>query len=316
MGGHQSKRLRHAEGVTAPCQSPLVPVQCPPSPARRGREAQGLHVVGTSAGADLLSRLRGNIEQRPIVDPGLAGGLREWLEDGASEALRSAGEPGERVVVGRWSQREYVDPLGVREVTSPYVRAALVGALFRQVVTSGRIDNPMDDAMSALAVDGRGARISEFMVRLGAAERAKLIGEVVDHAEVLVATWPALPPAWLPRTSERRSVPLAGGHILLSGLVDLALGAPARNRASVCLVDVRSGERRTEHSPELHFLGLLETVSAGAPPFRLATYYTSTGELDVEDVDDQLLAVAAENAVDAVHRAVSNSTAGPTAAAA
>jgi hypothetical protein len=273
-------------------------------------------VVGTNAGADLLSRLRGNIEQRPIVDPGLAGGLREWLEDGASEALRSAGEPGERLVVGRWSQRESVGPFSDNEVTPPYVRAVLVGALFRQLVTSGRIDNPMDDAMSALAVEGRGARISEFILRLGAAERAKLIGEVVDHAEVLVTTWPPLPPTWLPRTSERRSVPLAGGRILLSGLVDLALGAPARDRASVCLVDVRSGERRTEHSGELHFLGLLETVSAGAPPFRLATYYTATGELDVEDVDDQLLAIAAQNAVEAVRRAVSNWTAGPAAQAA
>ena len=33
----------------------------------------------------LLRRLRGDGGPRPVIDPGLAGGLRDWLEDGLVE---------------------------------------------------------------------------------------------------------------------------------------------------------------------------------------------------------------------------------------
>ncbi len=189
-------------------------------------------------------------------------------------------------------------------VTAPLARAVLVSALFRQLVTTGRIDDPVADALSAVGADGRADRIAEFLVRLPSTDRAALLEQIVDHSEVLVSTWPAVAPAWLPRTGERRTVPVAGGRILLSGIIDLVLGAPALDRASVCLVDVRTGERRAEHTEDRRFLGLLETICAGAPPFRLATYYTATGEIDVEEVDDDLLFAAARRAVEALHRAV------------
>src|SRR5580704_6148475 len=55
----------------------LDPVPPSPSVARRFRPPEG---------ADLLQRLRGQPSERPAVDPGLAGGLRDWLEDGLAEA--------------------------------------------------------------------------------------------------------------------------------------------------------------------------------------------------------------------------------------
>jgi hypothetical protein len=256
-----------------------------------------------SAPVELLDRLRGDADRRPVVDPGLAGGLREWLEDGAADALGAAWPRGEQIVVDRRMISSAVGGATAAEVTAPLARAVLVSALFRQLVTTGRIDDPVADALSAVGVDGRGDRIAEFLVRLPSAERAALLAQIVDHAEVLITTWPAVAPAWLPRTAERRIVPVAGGRIVLSGVIDLVLGAPARDRASVCLVDVRTGERRADHCEDRHFLGLLETVCAGAPPFRLATFYSATGEVDVEDVDDELLFAAARRAVDAIHRA-------------
>ena len=35
----------------------------------------------------LLRRLRGDGIPRPVIDPGLAGGLRDWLEDGLVEVV-------------------------------------------------------------------------------------------------------------------------------------------------------------------------------------------------------------------------------------
>jgi hypothetical protein len=228
--------------------------------------------------------------------------LREWLEDGAADALGCSGPESAPIVLDRRVLSTVAQRATSSEVTVPLARAVLVNRLFRQLVTTGRVDDPVADALSAVRVERRGEGIAEFLVRLPAADRADLLGQVVDHAEVMVTTWPAVAPAWLPRTAERRIVPLAGGRLILSGVVDLVLGAPARDRASVCLVDVRSGERRASHSEDRHFLGLLETVCAGAPPFRLATYYTATGEIDVEDVDDELLFAAVRRVVEQIQR--------------
>ena len=260
--------------------------------------------AANGAGAELLGRLRGDADRRPRVDPGLAGGLREWLEDGAAEALDGVAAGGAPVVVDQRALTGGAPRSQGEEVAVPLARAVLVGALFRQLVTTGHISDPVGDALSAVGVDPLDARVAVFVTRLPPEERADLLRRVVEHAEVLVATWPVVSPAWLPRTAERRTLPVSGGRIVLSGMIDLMLGAPARARASVCLVDVRTGERRAEHRDDRHFLGLLETVAAGAPPFRVATYYTATGELDVEDVDDDLLFAAAGHAVEAMRWAV------------
>jgi len=84
-------------------------------------------------------------------------------------------------------------------------------------------------------------------------------------------------------------VPLVGGRVVMNGVVDLAFGGPAGERASVCVVELKSGRRRVEHRGDLHFYALLETLRSGAPPFRIATYYTRTGELDVEAVSEDVL---------------------------
>ena len=84
-------------------------------------------------------------------------------------------------------------------------------------------------------------------------------------------------------------VPLVGGRVVMSGVVDLAFGSPAGPRASVCVVELKSGRRRVEHRGDFHYYALLETLRSGAPPFRIATYYTRTGELDVEAVTDDVL---------------------------
>ena len=44
-------------------------------------------LVPHSSTADLVTKLRGDASRRPVVDPGLAGGLRDWLEDGLASTL-------------------------------------------------------------------------------------------------------------------------------------------------------------------------------------------------------------------------------------
>jgi len=170
---------------------------------------------------------------------------------------------------------------------------AIVDALFRQLVTVGSIGDPMADGLAALAVDDRQSDLVGWVERLSGPERGALGAEVERQAEGLRRRWPALDPSWLPRTQEAMRVRLADGAFELSTRVDLAIGPPAGDVASVAIVEVKSGSRRPEHRADLHFSALLETLRSPAPPFVVATYYTRTGELDVDPVTEELLMGAA-----------------------
>jgi len=177
-----------------------------------------------------------------------------------------------------------------------------VDALFRQWVTVGVIDDPFLDALAAFEVEGDRDGVIAFVTGLPAAHQRRLRAEVAEHAAHISARWPVLSPAFLPRTQERLEVPLCGGRVVLAGVVDLVLGSPAQDRASVCLVELKSGARRLEHRPDLHFYALLEALRSGAPPFRIATYYSGTGELDAEPVDEDVLVRALARVLDGAIR--------------
>ncbi len=248
-------------------------------------------------GADLLRRLRGPGTSRPAVDPGLAGGLRDWLEDGLAEVAAEVAPGGVPVRVTKEALTGVLTceahlvarRVAPRVISEELARGSLVDALFRQWVTTGRLEDPWSDALGAVGVGGDTDGIAAFVETLPAERRQALAEEIAEHASGIVARWPVPSPMWLPRTQERVVVPLVGGRVVMSGVVDLAFGGPAGERASVCVVELKSGRRRIEHRGDLHFYALLETLRSGAPPFRIATYYTRTGELDVEAVSEDVL---------------------------
>jgi hypothetical protein len=261
-------------------------------------------------GADLLGRLRGQGTVRPAVDPGLAGGLRDWLEDGLAGAVGGVGAEAGPVRVTKEALTGVLTceahlvarRVAPRVVSAELARGSLVDALFRQWVTTGRLEDPWADAVEAVSVGGDRDGIGAFIEGLPAERREALAEEIGEHAAGIVARWPVPNPMWLPRTQERVVVPLVGGRVVMSGVVDLAFGGPAGERASVCVVELKSGRRRVEHRGDLHFYALLETLRSGAPPFRIATYYTRTGELDVEAVGEDVLVGALERVLAGAQR--------------
>ena len=253
--------------------------------------------VGVIEGDGLLRRLRGDGVPRPVVDPGLAGGLRDWLEDGLVEGVGGLPADLEAVRVNKESlsqvllcEAHLVARRGApRVMTVELARGSLVDALFRQWVTTGVVADPWNDALAAVAVEGDRDGVASLVAELSPTRRQQMMAEVAEHAADIALRWPVLNPTWLPRTQERLEVPLCGGRVVLAGVVDLVLGRPAQDRASVCLVELKSGVRRLEHRSDLHFYALLEALRSGAPPFRIATYYSATGELDAEPVEEETL---------------------------
>jgi hypothetical protein len=73
--------------------------------------------VAKAGGAEVLALLRGDVSTRPQFDPGLAGGLRAWLEDAAYEVVASRGDLAAPLVLGPREvlPGDRVEPAGNRE---------------------------------------------------------------------------------------------------------------------------------------------------------------------------------------------------------
>ena len=260
------------------------------------------------AGDALLDRLRNTGRPRPHADPELVRLLQDLLEQGLEGIDRSGhthrgstGDVAPLVVTKDGLNRALAgeshlaaDRFGRRAPGLALACGALIDVLFRQLVTVGTIGDAMDDGLAALSVDDHQRDLVAWIDGLTGSERAALTSEVERQASALVERWPTLHPQWLPRTQSPIRASLGGGTIELSARVDLAIGRPPIDVASVGIVEIKSGARRAEHRADLHFSALIETLRSPAPPFVVATYYTRTGELDVDPVDQHLLTASAQ----------------------
>jgi hypothetical protein len=280
--------------------------------------------ANTAGGGEVLTLLRGDASSRPQFDPGLAGGLRAWLEDAAYGVVASRGDLAPPLVLGprevlqgdrvEWAERveraagESADSpqkLCTESFSSGAGRAGgsgrpneeallgrLVHTLFRQLVMGGTLDDPWHDALEGLATAGA-TDVVGCCESLGEQERLALAERVAAHAGHLVDLVPRLAPGWMPRTDDRVAIPLAGGRIVLHGVFDLLVGLPRAGAASICALGLTTGRPWAWERRSLHFLALLETLRSGAPPFRLALIESATGRYGAEDVrEDHLRAIA------------------------
>jgi hypothetical protein len=302
-------------------------------------------VADRGTGAEVLALLRGDAAARPRFDPGLAGGLRAWLEDAAYDVVATRGEHaaplflGPRQLLGShdefggdnkggdWGGDWDADgrgDTGTGGLTDRLALSRLVHMLLRQLVHTGEIGDPLADALDALRASGdvAGAREIES---LPAPARAALAETLALHARNLTGLVPRFAPGWMPRTNDRVAIPLAGGRIVLHGVFDLVVGLPQPRTASVCAVGLSTSGPWATARRSLHYLSLLETLRTGAPPFRLALLESASGRYGVEDVREEHLRAlashiaawlaqaaatpAATTAIAASHAATANATA-------
>ena len=253
--------------------------------------------MATTTTLDLLSQLRGDRSKRPPVDRGLAGGLRAWLEDELS-----GGDVLQQQTPLYLSPRSATSA-GLRSVPGPevLVRAGLVGALVAQRVLLGEVDHAMDDALAALEAEEDA--LAEHVHSLEPDSFAQLAAEVTAHDAVLARSLRMVPGSWLPRCHQRLSVSLNGGTILLSAQPSLVLGPPAREVATVCLLEVTTSVSDETTTRRLGVLALLQTLRSMAAPLRVASLSTATGDQTVLEVTDGLLVDAVADVINAARRA-------------
>ena len=300
-----------------------------PRPLQRSTVPGGL--AEAAGGAEVLALLRGDASTRPGFDPGLAGGLRAWLEDAAYGVVASRGDLAPPLVLGPREvlQGDRVEPAGrglaereptereptergptdsLQKLSTDSFRGTgrgaedgtseeallgrLVHALFRQLVMGGSLGDPWRDALDGLAAVGSTDVVRQCEA-LDGPERTALAERVAAHAGHLVDLLPRLAPGWMPRTDDRVAIPLAGGRVVLHGMFDLLVGRSRPGAASLCALGLTTGRPWAWERRSLHFLALLETLRSGSPPFRLALIESATGRYGAEDVrEDHLRAIA------------------------
>jgi hypothetical protein len=281
-------------------------------------------------GAEVLALLRGDAAARPRFDPGLAGGLRAWLEDAAYDVVAARGEhapplflgprqllsphdeqggPGHDWVAGDRGDRSAGAATDHRGdgATDRVLLSRLVQALFRQLVHTGEVHDPLADALEALRATGDEATVRRAE-SLPEGARAVLAETLAVHARNLSGLVPRFAPGWMARTNDRVAIPLGGGRIVLHGMFDLVVGLPQPRTASLCAVGLSSDGPWAVARRSLHYLSLLETLRSGTPPFRLALLESASGRYGVEDVREEHLRAIASHIAAWLERA----SAGPT----
>jgi hypothetical protein len=160
----------------------------------------------------------------------------------------------------------------------------------------------VDEAIERLTESEQG--LGDWLARLGGADRADLRSHAVEKVVNFQECFPPLRPAARPRTEAKVRWPL-DGPIVLSGKVDLVLGASDTRRESrKVIVDLKTGWTSPRHREDLRFYALVETLRLRLPPRKLASFYLDAGDAVVEDVTEPLLRTAARRTLDAVHREI------------
>ncbi len=228
---------------------------------------------------------------RPQFDPGLAGGLRAWLEDAAYDATSARSDHATPLVLGSRQLLGSVTPENKTGATSRIV-GRLVHVLFRQLVHGADVTDPFDDGLEALRTTGDQAAVRE-LESLDAQSRQSIATTVARHVTNLADLVPHFAPGWMPRTDDYVAIPLAGGRVVLHGVFDLLVGVPRTRTASLCALGLSTGGPWDRERRSLHFLALLQSLRSGTPPFRVALFESASGRYGVEDIREEHLGAMA-----------------------
>ena len=265
----------------------------------------------TPAQEDVLALLRDGDRGRPEVDASLRHDLRSRLEKELGPIAAGLTKP---VFVGKTSMARVLacEAHELAEAAAPFewsLMAARGTVAHRAIQLSvGRPDKPsplrlVDDALDRLTDDPNN-RIADYLLGLSDAERAELRGDVGELVGSFLELWPPLERGWRPQTEASRRAELFDGMVIMSGKLDLTLGAPDGLRAGRVVVDLKTGNRHGGHIDELRFYALLDTLRCGVPPFRLVIHYLDAGDMVHEDVTEDVLEAAMRRTIAAATKLV------------
>lgn len=158
----------------------------------------------------------------------------------------------------------------------------------------------VDETIARLTDETDRGGIGGYLAAVDGYDRAELRGLAVDDVTKFTECFPPLKAAWRPRTESKVRTELLDGRVMLSGKVDLTLGRPGEK----VIIDLKTGFPRPQHREDLRFYALLETLTIGVAPRKLASYYLDAASTHPEDVTLGVLRAALRRTVDGIARIV------------
>ena len=251
-------------------------------------------------------------EERPAPDRALGRALRERAR--VELSVVSAGLPmGHKVLANKHRlSQAHTCPGYLRASDGDFawtvknVRGRVVHRAIEGLIMSGYRRPPLALAQAAIdelvADDGGSGSAGELLRDLSEGQRQDLVRDVNDVLVKLLADWPPIVDAWLPRVESQARFSV--DKIWLRAQFDLALGVPSGSTARTFIVDFKSGEPRPAHRDDARFYAVVETLRSLTPPYRVATYYVDSGDWEADDVDAPFLEEAWAWVMEGIRRIV------------
>ena len=255
------------------------------------------------------------IERNRLSHGGLAGGLREWMEDQVFHILSSNPAGSLPVVVD-------LDAVGADAVQR--VKDALVRKLFNLQIATGRV-NPrrsFEEAIEAYRLSGDPSGLGSFICTCKPAVVTGLKREVEDHARRIVSHWSRIPGYAYPRVNNRYTISCHGGDLIFTGVCDLVLAVPENVIVAIYMDDygdvrdesrdslggqenMRNASRDSSGSlnklaltgnmkEHMRYLALLCTLRDGIPPDAAVRWCSATGNFEIDAITEDALKEALE----------------------
>ena len=181
---------------------------------------------------------------------------------------------------------------------SQVVTSYLVHALFRQLVTTGSVGDPLTDALDALSLHPNRAGLVRHVGRPGSSGQSRTRGRVdqPDRAPARAHS-PLRTGLAAPHRRPRGHSPGRGTCRPLRGVRPAGGRAGTRARPRCAPSNSPRGGRGPSPALRLHYLALLETLRHGNPPFRLGLLDSAVGRYVIEDVRQEHLRAMASHLV-------------------
>lgn len=244
---------------------------------------------------------------RPDFDPEIGDLLRRELDEGISDLIGDLPEDSTFFVSKHalsgvhGCEARFLDEQGSFDWTPATARGTVAHRAIELSVhvTGNRTPGDLVDEAIARLIDAD-VSISRYLEALGDYDRADLRSLAVNHVARFLECFPPLRSAWIPRTESRLAVDLAQGRVRLSGKVDLMLGRPGDK----VIIDLKTGNANAQHREELRFYAMLDTITLGVPPRKLASYYLDEAVAHPEDVTQAVLVAALHRTIAGIRRLV------------
>ncbi|MGB3412001.1 MAG: hypothetical protein WBA45_12485 [Microthrixaceae bacterium] len=184
-----------------------------------------------------------------------------------------------------------------KPLTNEMFRGAALDRFVVYQLTVGRVLDPVEVLRAMFAAGGE-AELLDHMDLMEEADSTALPSMLDPLATAVADGWSGIDQVWLPRTQSRATAAFDDGRAVCSGRLDVELGGVVTGLPGV-VVEVKSGEPRSEHVAEIYYYALLVALRDRRAPIAMLRWYPGAAPV-IAPVSAELLESVAVRIADSM----------------